>query len=533
MVEQTKTKEVLIDNLRAEINGETNKNIIGINQIKSHVASITRRDFLKKVGIGAAATLLMMSENHLFAGTDITPSPIPQAPISLSPGYELESFLASEELFSKEFAKTLLLDTKTTYFAAGQKGSQPIPILKRFKEGLDQIAKDPFPVYLEPSEKTRGKIASGYGASVDEIAISRNATDAISMILYGIDWKEGDELLTSTMEYPNCVATMLRIAGRYNVKIRQFGIPISHDTNADEIVESIKRQINPGQTKVLFFSCPIQPLGIRMPAQQIAELAQKNGIITIVDGAHYGGQFVPKLDEIGIDFWGISGHKWQCGPGGTGILYVRNKLHPSNSTPLPRFYIVRSGDLNTPTDGSRPADFNIGAALSLYGFPESADWRALGEVCELWDTLGRQRIENYILALANYTRHKITKVFGEESLMQPLKDAKLLSGIVAFNPFPKPEQRRDFKINDNFRKRLFDEYGLHTGGEGLGPTGLTRPPDPEAKKFPIGSIPNRDIITNSPAPTDYPMRLNTCLWNNRSQIDQFIGICQELLKKMI
>ena len=194
----------------------------------------------------------------------------------------------------------------------------PIPIMKHYKEGLDQIARDPFPVYLEPSERTRAKIAKGYGADLDEIAISRNTTDAVSMILNGIDWQKGDELLTSTIEYPNCVAIMLHLASRFGVRIRQFGVPMQPDSTAAEVVEAVRRQIRPGKTRVLFFSCPANPNGQVLPARMLAELAQLHGITTVVDGAHYGGMFVPELARTGIDFWGIAGHKWQCGPGGGG-----------------------------------------------------------------------------------------------------------------------------------------------------------------------------------------------------------------------
>lgn len=64
----------------------------------------------------------------------------------------------------------------------------PKEVLNHFKEGLDQVAQNPFPIYLEEPEVTRSKIARGYGARVDEIAISRNTTDAVSQILSGIDW---------------------------------------------------------------------------------------------------------------------------------------------------------------------------------------------------------------------------------------------------------------------------------------------------------------------------------------------------------
>jgi len=135
------------------------------------------------------------------------------------------------------------------------------------------------------------------------------------------------------------------VVGRWGLTTRKFGIPMTHDATAAEVVASIERQIKPGRTRVIYFSCPLQPNGQLMPAQRIAKLAQQYGITTVVDGAHYGGQFVPELNNTGIDFFGIAGRKWQCGPSGTGILYVRNAVRPANPTPLPRFHLVRSGDL--------------------------------------------------------------------------------------------------------------------------------------------------------------------------------------------
>jgi len=486
----------------------------------------TRRDFLAGLGVGAAATLFMMGglpacgffedKAHKNGGQTT-----------------IEEYLDSEEPFFAQFKKTLLLENQDKYTMAGQKGSQPIPILARFKQGLDQIAKDPFPVYLEPPEQTRAKIAKSYGARLDEIAISRNTTDAISQILNGIHWLPGDEILCSPLEYHNCIAIVLRMANRFDVAIRQFGVPMSRDATVEDVVESIRRQIHPGKTKVIFFSCPANPNGQKLPARQIAQLAQQYEITTVADGAHYGGMFEPRLDEMGVDFWGISGHKWQCGPGGTGILYVRNALLPANSNPLPRFHLVRSGDLDGPMDGSRPADWDIGAALSLYGFPESADWRALGEVCELWDILGRKRIEKYILALSDYTRNGLITAFGEDTMLQPIHDLEMKSGIIAFNPFPEPAQRNNSKLATAFRDRLFAEYGYHVGMGGYGPTGLTRPPESEAAPFTELCIPNRDPLTGKPAPTDIPFRVDACIWNTRDNLDQFIAACKDLVSKVI
>ncbi|MFZ2445322.1 MAG: aminotransferase class V-fold PLP-dependent enzyme [Syntrophobacteraceae bacterium] len=484
---------------------------------------MNRRDFLGALSSAVAATLLMIPSVSLAASQGKAAGSLIRPP---------DGSFATEEAFFSEFGRTFTIDRRERYFAAAQKGSMPIPIMRRYKEGLDQVAADPFPVYLEPSAETRAKIARCYGAGTDEIAIARNTTDAVSMILNGIHWKRGDELLTSTMEYPNCVATMLRVANRFGLVIRQFGVPMHRSATADEVIESARRQVRPGKTKALFFSAITQSNGQMLPFRRLAGLARQYGIITVVDGAHYGGMFDPKLDETGIDFWAISGHKWQCGPGGTGILYARNVRHAANPTPLPRFHLIRSGQLDAPLDGSRPAGFDIGNALSIYGFPESADWRALGEVVELWDAVGRQRIQDYILALSDYLRQGLIARFGNSCMLQPIEDRELKSGIVGFTPFLEPCRRRDFRLANGFVEHMFKEHHYHVGMGGLDRRGLTRPPAADAAAFFDGCIPNRHPVTNRPEPTDIPFRASAGPWLTRRDVDVFVDACEDTARKV-
>lgn len=442
------------------------------------------------------------------------------------------AYFAREAPFFRDFARQFSLDPKVVYLMAGQKGSQPASVRKRYQEGLDETARDPYPVHLEPTADTRARIAGGYGASVDEIAISRNTADALSQILMGIEWRRGDEILVSPMEHPAGIAPVLRLAARYGVTVAQWGVPVERAATADEVVEAMRRRIRPGVTRAIFFSSPMWPNGQRLPERRIAALAQEAGAISVADGAHYGGMIEPRLDETGVDFWAISGHKWQCGPGGTGILYVRNRQHAANPTPLPRFHIIRSSARDIPFDGSRPADFDIGAALSKYGFPESADWRALGDVCALWDEVGRARIQVWTHNLADYLRQRITAAFGDDSLLQPVSDPALKSAIVCFNPFPSIGQRRDPAINIELRERLLREHGFRIAGGGVGPDGFTRAPDPQAAAFPAGLIPNRDPATLAPKPFGYALRVNACVWNSVVQMDDFVAATQELVRKM-
>ncbi len=454
------------------------------------------------------------------------------APASGALNDEAKAYFAAEEPYFKQLAQEFTLDPNVVYFMAAQKGSMPRAVLARMKEGLDQGARDPFPVYVEPSAKTRATIARCYGTTPDQIAITRNTTDALSLIFNGIDWKAGDELLMTPLEHPTGITLALRTAARYGVVVRQWGVPVHANVTADEVIAALARRVVPGKTRAIFFSSPLWPTGQRMPEQRIAALAQKAGALTIVDGAHYNGMIDPKLDESGIDFFALCGHKWQNGPGGTGALYIRNRKLPANATDLPKFFISRSQSRVVPFDGSRGA-WDIGEALSLYGFPESADWRALGEACEMWDKIGRQRIETWHIKLADYFRERLVSSFGAESVLGAQKDPALKSGILAFNPFPTKEQRWNEKLNVDFRARILKEYGFRISGLGVGNNGLTRKPDPEAEAFPGGTIPNRHPETLAPAPMDHPQRVNACVWNNRQQIDNFVAATQDLVKKMI
>ncbi len=479
---------------------------------------------------GVAGSLLATAGVH--AQTSATGKTGDTAPNAAPLSDNAAAFFTAEEPFFKQFAQEFTLDPNIVYFMAAQKGSMPKAILARMKEGLDQGARDPFPVYVEPSAKTRAVIARCYGTTPDQIAITRNTTDALSLIFNGIDWQPGDELLMTPLEHAAGITLALRTAARYGVVIRQWGVPSHANASADEVLAALERRVVPGKTKAIFFSSPLWPTGQRMPEQKIAALAQKAGALTIVDGAHYNGMFDPKLDQSGIDFFALCGHKWQNGPGGTGALYIRNRKLPANPTDLPKFFISRSQSRLVPFDGSR-GNWDIGEALSLYGFPESADWRALGEACELWEKVGRARIETWHLRLGDYFRERLVSSFGETAVLGAQKDPALKSGIVAFNPFPTKELRWNEKLNVDFRGRLLREYGFRISGLGVGDNGLTRKPDPQAAAFPGGTIPNRHPETLAPAPMDHPQRVNACVWNNRDQIDRFVAATQDLLKKMI
>lgn len=441
--------------------------------------------------------------------------------------------LDREEPFFSAFSREFVLDPDVIYLMAGQKGSMPAPVLQGLKEDVDALARNPFHPYVEDPRVTREVLACSYGAHVDEIAIARNATDALTQILMGIDWHAGDEVLVSPLEHPAGIATLSRIACRYGVTIRQFGVPAPADATVTAIVEAVAQRIVPGRTKLLFFSSPLWPNGMRMPERELARLAQDHGVITVVDGAHFAGMLTPELSASGIDFWALSGHKWQCGPGGTGLLYMRNRIGDANPNPLPRLHLVRSSAMrDVPRDGSRPDGFDIGEALTLSGAPEGGLWHALSNVCRRWDEIGRPRIEAWILALAEHMRRRIAETFGPESLLQPTRHAALASGIVAFNPFSEQTQRESLALNEAFREQLFAQHRIRISGGALGPSGWPALADDPPGAFKAGMIPNRDPHALKPTPLAHPHRANACVWTRREQVDHFVACALQLARQL-
>jgi hypothetical protein len=87
------------------------------------------------------------------------------SPVAGQLSADAQAYFTEQEPFFKQFAQEFTLDPNVVYFMAAQKGTIPKSVMTRFKEGLDQSARDPFPVYVEPSAKTRATIARCYGTT--------------------------------------------------------------------------------------------------------------------------------------------------------------------------------------------------------------------------------------------------------------------------------------------------------------------------------------------------------------------------------
>lgn len=175
---------------------------------------------------------------------------------------------------------------------------------------------------LEPqSETIRTGLAELFGCDREEIAITRNASESLEILLMGMDLKAGDEVLTTTQDYPRMLTTLRQREKREGIKLKLVQIPIP-PKNPDEITAAFEKGVT-SRTRLILISHQINITGQITPVKAVCEMARAKGIETIVDGAHSFAQFDFKQKEIGCDYFGTSLHKWLYAPKGTGLLYVK------------------------------------------------------------------------------------------------------------------------------------------------------------------------------------------------------------------
>jgi len=215
-------------------------------------------------------------------------------------------------------------------------------------------------------EPLRYKLAQLAGADPEEVAINRNATEALNTIIFGLNLKAGDEIIGTKQDYPNMINAWKQRSSRDGIVYNQlnFKFPIEDE---DVIVAAFEKAITP-KTKIIHITHVINWIGQIMPVQKLCAMAKKHGIETIVDGAHSFGLLDFKVPELGCDYFGTSLHKFLSAPIGSGMLWIKKK-NITKIWPLVCNDQPNSGDIRKfETLGTRsfPIEQGIGEAINFH-----------------------------------------------------------------------------------------------------------------------------------------------------------------------
>ncbi|HTJ11894.1 MAG TPA: aminotransferase class V-fold PLP-dependent enzyme [Dinghuibacter sp.] len=233
-------------------------------------------------------------------------------------------------------------------------------------------------------EPLRKKLAELAGCDPDEIAINRNATEALNTVIFGLDLKKGDEVIGTKQDYHNMVNAWKQRAARDGIRYKQisFDFPIEDDA---AIVDAYERAIT-HRTKVIHVTHIINWVGQIMPVRKIADMAHRHGVQVICDSAHAFGLLDFSVKDLGCDYFGTSLHKFLSAPIGTGMLWIKKEN-------IRRVWTLLSAD--KPQDG----DIRKFESLGTRSFPLE---QGVGEAINFHNGIGPKVKEERIRFLKDY-----------------------------------------------------------------------------------------------------------------------------------
>jgi selenocysteine lyase/cysteine desulfurase len=344
-----------------------------------------RRKFLQKIS-GAAGAITFAPFLNTACSKKI------QSKISKYKDWSADD-LASNEEFWYQVKQAYTVSTNMVNLNNG--GVSPSPkVVQDAVERYNRLSNEAPSYYMwrvldRNREGLRSKLAELAGVSSDEIAINRNASEALETVIFGLRLNRGDEVVLTKQDYPNVINAWKQRALREGIVLKfiSFDFPIE---NKQEITQKFADAFT-SKTKVVNITHMINWVGQILPVNEIATEARKRNIEVIVDGAHTFAHLDFKISDLDCDYFGTSLHKWLCAPFGSGMLYVK-KDKIKNLFPL--------------FAGEEPEGEDIKKFESL-GTRSFAIEQAVGQAIDFHHWIGSERKQKRLHYLKNYWMEKV------------------------------------------------------------------------------------------------------------------------------
>jgi len=391
-----------------------------------------RRNFVKQIGLMAGA----FSANSLFNQAHAAEF----EHINL-----LKQDVSAKDLAMDEDYWSIIQQSYTTSPALinlNNGGVSPSPrIVQDAVERFNKMTNEGPSYYMwrildQGREPLRYKLAQLAGADPEEIAVNRNATEALNTVIFGLNLKAGDEIIGTKQDYPNMINAWRQRAQRDGIVYNQisFQFPIEND---EEIVAGFEKAITP-KTKIIHITHIINWIGQILPVKKITDMAKKHGIETIVDGAHSFGLLDYKIPDLGCDYYGTSLHKFLSAPIGSGMLWIKKEK-------IEKIWPLVCNDKPNGTD------IRKFETLGTRSFPIE---QGIGEAVNFQNGIGSKRKEERIRYLKNYWATRLQNI-AKVKIHTSFKDeyACAICGVSVDGMTP-----------GELDSTLFSNYKIHTVG---------------------------------------------------------------------
>jgi L-cysteine/cystine lyase len=185
---------------------------------------------------------------------------------------------------------------------------------------VGRATRESFEELVARMDEARAVVAAVLGTEMDLVALTHSTTEGINLSLGTIDWRPGDRAVTTSLEHPGVTGPLALLRDRLGVEVGEAEIGDGGDDA--RTMAALEAAAAGGRTRAIVASHVAWSTGALLPAAAIAALAHGCGAVGILDGAQSAGAIPLAVDEIGADFYAVSGQKWLLGPDGTGALAV-------------------------------------------------------------------------------------------------------------------------------------------------------------------------------------------------------------------
>ena len=283
-------------------------------------------------------------------------------------------------------------------------------------------------------EGLRNKLADLCGTLPEEIAINRNATEGLNTIIFGLNLKEGDEVVLSTFDYPNMTNAWKQREKRDKIKLVWITIPQPLEDDAAYV--KLYEDAITSKTKIVHITHLINWTGNLVPSKAIADMSHQKGCEVIVDAAHSFAHLDFKIPDTGADYFATSLHKWLCAPFGSGIMYIKKEK-------IKNVWALLS---SVEPDGDDIKKFE---SLGTRSF---ASEMAIGTAIDFHNVIGTKRKEARLRYLKEYWTEKASKLTGVKfaSSLKPQYSCAIAN--IGFDGWQAQQ----------IEGKLFDRYKIHT-----------------------------------------------------------------------
>jgi isopenicillin-N epimerase len=230
----------------------------------------------------------------------------------------------------KNIRTQFLINPDIIHLNHGSFGACPKPIFEDYQNWQLQLERDTVAFFARRSPEllkhSREALAEFIGCEASDVVYVMNPSYAFNIIAKGFPLKQGDEILSTDLEYGAMDRTWKYYCRKAEATYVQQPISLPVRSN-EQVVEEFFKGLTP-KTKAIFISHITSSTALILPVEEICAKAKQLGLITIVDGAHVPGHIPLDLSTLQADIYAGACHKWMLTPKGSSFLYVKPEFQP-------------------------------------------------------------------------------------------------------------------------------------------------------------------------------------------------------------